>query len=60
MLDFWDLTHEDSYYFFILFLIDQLYIHLDVQHPESAERVVTFLNEVYNNQEEFFGSWLMF
>ncbi len=58
MLDFWKMTKEDAYWFFWLFLIDQLYICLHVNHLESAERIIEFLQGAKNKEHVFKKRWL--
>ena len=45
LLPAWGMSAEDAYYFFILFLVDQLYIHLHVGHTESAERIISLFEK---------------
>lgn len=58
LLEFWQLSREESYWFFWLFLLDQLYIHLHVGHDLSASRVVAFLEEVRGKEREFQNLWI--
>jgi len=55
----WGLDAEDAYHFFILFLLDQLYIHLHVGHRPSADRVIALLKELSHNEKWFSRSWVM-
>jgi|SRR3989344_211996 len=58
MLDFWNMSKEDAYWFFWLFLIDQLYIHLHVDHWPSAKRILSFLQNARNNEIDFSKRWI--
>ena len=41
MMNFWNIAPEDGYHFFVLYLIDQLYLHRHVGHRASAERITS-------------------
>lgn len=58
MLHFWELNQSDAYWFFWLYVLDQLYIHLHVDHYLSAERLFVFLENVRNNESWFRKNWL--
>lgn len=60
MAGFWDIGREAAFHFFMLFLIDQLYIHLHAGHQPSAERVVALLEEMNGDKKRFSDSWLKF
>lgn len=46
MLAYWKIPDEDTYWFFRLYLLDQLSIHLRAGHGPSAARVIAFLEKV--------------
>lgn len=60
MAGFWGIGREEAYRFFVLFLIDQLYIHLHAGHHLSAERVIALLEEMSGDEKKFSDTWLKF
>lgn len=56
----WEISKEEAYSFFLLFLVDQLYICLHVNHKRSAERVITFLSKIYKDENHFRDKWLSY
>lgn len=59
LLPAWGMNQNDAYYFFLLFLIDQLYIHLHVDHKLSAERVIAFFEKFRGNEPFYKDKWLI-
>lgn len=58
-LEFAGLTTEEAYWFFLLFLLDQLYIHVHAGHENSAARVTSLLNEIHRAPDVFKKRWLV-
>ncbi|MBI2035419.1 MAG: hypothetical protein HYT12_01905 [Candidatus Liptonbacteria bacterium] len=58
MLKFWNIEKGDAYYFFLLYLVDQLYIHLHVNHELSASRVTALFEKISKNENKFRNNWL--
>ncbi len=59
MLKFWNVEKGDAYYFFLLYLVDQLYIHLDVGHVASAERIISLFENMQENEENYEKYWIL-
>ena len=57
-IDKFGINKEDAYWFFWLFLLDQLYIHLHVGHDSSAERILSFLDFVSKDLKSLEKRWM--
>lgn len=51
------ITREEAYWWFLLFLLDQLFIHWDAGHIRSAERVLSFFRFASEHEEGLQKEW---
>ena len=58
MLGFWRMNTKDAYWFFLLFLLDQLAIHLELGHEKSSKRVTTYLAKIKEKKAGRQEAWL--
>jgi len=52
------LDRETSFWFFLLYMLDQLYIHAEAGHNLSAERGVSLLDKMRKTEEFSINTWL--
>jgi hypothetical protein len=57
-LNYWNISAEDSYLFFLLYLVDQLHIYLHVDSYESGAIVTKFFKKMYDNESGYEKKWL--
>jgi len=54
---FFEVDISSAFYFFILFLVDQLYIYLKSEDFLNAEKIFKFLKRLYKNENYYKNNW---
>ena len=57
MKDFLKLDSNSAFWFFWLFLIDQLYLQFSIGAKESGEKILNFLEGVIENEKYYKDNW---
>ncbi len=58
VLHWWQISREEAYFYFILFLIDQLYTGLYLNAHRLVEKVVNVFRCMYNKNSRYKKNWL--